>query len=98
MTCSCGREKILVAGAIWCPDCDDGAPLAASEVANLIPDAQRWHTYQEKEFIQRLIATANVPALRGLLRAYSMRWIWKAPGMEIDREACEQMIRGALQR
>lgn len=97
MTCSCGREKILVAGAIWCAACDGNAPLAA-QAANLIPDAQRWYTYQEKEFIQRLIATANVSALRGLLRAYSMRWTWKAPGMEIDREACKRMIRGALQR
>lgn len=96
MTCTCGRQKILVAGAIWCPACDQEAPLTA-QVANLIPDSQRWNTYNEREFIQRLIATGNTTALRGLLRAYSMRWIWKAPGMEIDRESCEKMIRGALQ-
>jgi len=93
MICACGRPKSIVAGAYWCPQCDDDAPLA---VANSRPEEQRWHTYQECEFIQRLIATANTTALRGLLRAYAMRWTWQAPGLDVDRAACERMIREAL--
>lgn len=99
MTCTCGREKILITGAIWCPTCDGEAPLAAQAQTQYVPGHARWTTEDELEFIRGLGRYSRTPRkvlLQNILDSYQRRQ-WGTPGVLMDRATCERAIREELE-